>query len=94
MKIEITLNGFEAYLQEVHQQENPEILDDDLPEAFNDWLSKLEGYEFTECAESYFKDMAWAEKLAEAYFVQTFGKTPSQVDIDRSAELNLPPSAK
>lgn len=74
MKIEITLNGFEAYLQEVHQSENPELLDDDLPEAFNDWVSNLEGDDLVEYALNYFSDMNWAHKLAYAYFHLNFGK--------------------
>lgn len=74
MKLEITLNGFEAYLQEVHQSENPELLDDDLPEAFNDWVSNLEGDDLVEYAQNYFNDMNWPHELAYAYFHQNFGK--------------------
>lgn len=29
---------FEQYLQDIHIKDYPEILDDDLPDRFNDWL--------------------------------------------------------
>ena len=74
MKIEITLEGFEAYLQEVHQEEYPELLDDDLPDAFIDWIATAEGDDLVEYAKHYFRDMNWAEELAEAYFTRNFGK--------------------
>jgi len=40
MSKNISVNGMEAYLQEMFQEENPHILDDALPEAFSNWLSQ------------------------------------------------------
>jgi hypothetical protein len=33
---------FEQYLQFEFSDENPEILDDNQPDAFNDWIAELE----------------------------------------------------
>lgn len=33
---------FEDWLQEFHIKLYPQILDDDLPDAFNDWLQQLD----------------------------------------------------
>ncbi len=41
---------FEQYLQEVHNKLFPEILDDDLPEHFDDWLGTLDGEDYIELA--------------------------------------------
>ena len=35
--------NFEEFLGEYHCKENPTILDDDLPDAFDDWLAELGG---------------------------------------------------
>ena len=32
---------FENFLQEKHTQQYPEILDDDVPNAFNAWLTEI-----------------------------------------------------
>lgn len=32
---------FEEYLKDIHMDENPTILDDDLPDHFDNWLSQL-----------------------------------------------------
>jgi len=37
---------FEDYLQEQHQVENPTILDDDLPDAYGDWIENLSSDEW------------------------------------------------
>ena len=34
--------GFETFLQEKHYEENPMLLDDDLPDAFDSWVADLE----------------------------------------------------
>ena len=35
-------NKFEEYLEEVCFNENPTVLDDDMPDFFDNWLANLE----------------------------------------------------
>ena len=44
---------FDDYLQEIHMKENPTILDDDLPDAFSDWLCDLDPQSIIDYAEKY-----------------------------------------
>ena len=44
---------FEDYLQECHIKENPHLLDDDIPDAFSDWLSDLDTDEWIRLGDSY-----------------------------------------
>jgi hypothetical protein len=70
----VSVDGFEAWLQETHQAEHPTILDDELPDAFSDWVSNLEGWEITEYAKTYVKEMNVAEQISETYWKTNFGK--------------------
>jgi len=36
------MKTFEDFLEEYHSEQYPEILDDDLPDAYMDWESQLE----------------------------------------------------
>ncbi len=36
------MKTFEEYMKEVHMLENPEILDDDLPDTYNEWLTEIQ----------------------------------------------------
>lgn len=49
---------FEEWLQYEHQMENPTILDDDLPDAFNDWVSELTNVDLEVLASRYGQDVA------------------------------------
>lgn len=44
---------FEEYLQYKHSEENPELLDDDLPDAYGDWLAGLSEDEWIEYGNKY-----------------------------------------
>jgi len=46
---------FEEYLETIHFEENPQLLDDDLPDAFNDWLGELDNDELIIYADQYVK---------------------------------------
>ena len=46
---------FEDYLTKKHHEENPEILDDELPDHFSDWLSDLDPQAVVDYVESYAK---------------------------------------
>ena len=42
---------FEDFLQQYHSDNNPEVLDDDLPDNYEDWVGNLSGEEVMELAE-------------------------------------------
>ena len=44
---------FEQFLQAKHQELHPEILDDDLPDAFDLWLYELVPHNFVEYADRF-----------------------------------------
>lgn len=44
---------FEGYLKEIHMENNPTILDDDLPDAYNDWVASLQADDFIAFADNY-----------------------------------------
>ncbi len=47
------MDGFEYFLAEKHLEAEPQILDDDLPDAFNDWLTTLDVEEFIKYGDEY-----------------------------------------
>ena len=53
----LTLNGFEAYLQEVHMEENSMLLDDDISDHYSDWVSQLDRSDLIAYGVRYAKDM-------------------------------------
>lgn len=48
-----TYKDFEGFLQWKHMEENPMILDDDLPDHFDSWVGDLDAEEFIKYAEEY-----------------------------------------
>ena len=46
---------FEEYLEEQHFKENPQILDDDLTDSFNDWKDNADVDKIIEYAEKWGK---------------------------------------
>lgn len=46
---------FEIFLQEKHSEENPQIIDDNLPGSFEGWLEQLSTNELIEYANEYTK---------------------------------------
>jgi len=45
--------NFEEYLQEMHMKEEPCVLDDDLPDAFSEWLCELDPDDMMIYADTY-----------------------------------------
>lgn len=45
--------SYEDYLKDIHFQKHPEVLDDDLNEHFEAWLSGLDGEEWIEYGQGY-----------------------------------------
>ena len=74
----ISVNGMEAYLEEMFQEENPHILDDELPDAFSNWLSQQSLAEINEEAQLYCYKMQGEDtgylELAEAFYKANFGR--------------------
>ncbi len=51
------MKTFEEYLKEVHMVENPEILKDDLLDAFNDWVIEIQADDWIKYAEKWHSDI-------------------------------------
>ena len=50
-------DNFETYLQDQHANEHPDILDDNMPDAFDDWVSNLDNDEWIRLANQFaYKD--------------------------------------
>lgn len=54
---------FEDYLQEYHMRQNPHLLDDDLPDAYSDWLCDLDTDDWIRLGDSYGKAIIQVEEL-------------------------------
>jgi hypothetical protein len=77
----VSLKGFEENLQNLHMEDNPFVLDDNLPDSFDAWISELSYLSITEMAKTYCyfngeKDL-WKE-IAEEYWTQNFGALPTE----------------
>lgn len=61
------MQTFENYLKDIHMSENPELLDDDLPDDFDNWMGTLEQDTMIDYANDYAKDcmMIAREKIHE-----------------------------
>lgn len=75
----ISVNGFESHLTDVFMSDNPHVLDDDLSEAFNDYLSKSDREDLWLEAQRYCKAMGVPDKfsaivLYDMFMKVTFGK--------------------
>lgn len=49
--------NFEAFLEEEFMKLEPQILDDDLPDAFDNWISNLDAQEFLDYGDEYGKKL-------------------------------------
>lgn len=54
---------FEDYLQEYFMRQNPHLLDDDIPDAFADWLSDLDTDDWLRLGDLYGKAIIQVEEL-------------------------------
>lgn len=81
----ISLQGFEATLQELHWEENPQILDDNLPDAFSDWISNMSYEDIGEFAQTYCYSRGqyknW-EQIRDEYWTENFGPLPTKYQPD------------
>ena len=59
------MNTFEEYLKIQHQHMQPEILDDDLPDAFDKWLVELQVDEIIKYADQWHEEL---EAIRKATF--------------------------
>lgn len=44
---------FEEFLEDRHAARNPQVLDDDMPDSFDDWLGQLDGEEYMDYAQKW-----------------------------------------
>jgi len=44
---------FEKYLEQVCFEANPQVLDDDMPDFFDDWLGSQDGEDYIRLADEY-----------------------------------------
>ncbi|MEK6878041.1 MAG: hypothetical protein AABY22_00455 [Nanoarchaeota archaeon] len=51
------MKTFENYLEDICFKTNPTILDDDMPDFFDNWLGELEGEDYMKWAESFGQEM-------------------------------------
>lgn len=65
MKPELTTHNFESYLEDKCFEQNPTVLDDDMPDAFNHWLEEQDQTTITAYAGLYAYEQG--KLLAEAY---------------------------
>ena len=65
MKLELTTRSFESFLQDKHMEQEPMVLDDDLPEAFDAWMGAQNEITITAYASLYAHEQG--KLLAEAY---------------------------
>ncbi len=47
------IQSFEEFLQDKFTDLEPQVLDDDLPDAFDGWISNLDGEEYIKYAQQY-----------------------------------------
>lgn len=47
------MKTFTQYLKEIHMKEHPEVLDDDLPDAFDLWMAELDTEELINYADKF-----------------------------------------
>ena len=47
------MTSFENFLQEVCFTINPTVLDDDMPDFFENWISRLDGEDYTKYGQLY-----------------------------------------
>lgn len=60
--------GFEKYLEQVCFEANPAVLDDDMPDFFDDWLGSQDGEDYIRIADEYAKSLLTTkdQQIAEA----------------------------
>ena len=75
-------SSFEDYLQEKHMKDNPEILDDNLPDAFSDWIADLNLDDWLRLGDNYGK----------AITVAMMKKLEGLEDVINNLQTKLPSS--
>lgn len=63
--------SFEDYLKYVHYKANPSVLDDDLPDHFDEWISQQEPEDHMRHAENFAQQTAEAVVSAVREMVKT-----------------------
>jgi hypothetical protein len=45
--------SFEDFLKQKHYEEHPMLIDDDLPDAFDNWLGEIDGEDYMKYGQEY-----------------------------------------
>ena len=70
---------FTEYLEQKHSQLNPMVLDDDLPDSFDSWMSELEQDDLLTYGTDYGNEMfdagknKFADKKNDNFWLRNFG---------------------
>lgn len=62
--------NFEDYLKDVHYKSNPMVLDDDLPDHFDEWISQQEPEDYMRHADNFVQQTAEAVLSAVSEMVE------------------------
>lgn len=63
--MEKTIQTFEKYLEGVCFEANPRVLDDDIPDFFDDWLGSQDGEDYIRLGDEYGKALVATAKEEE-----------------------------
>ena len=84
-----TLGEFEQYLQEIHAKDY-HGLDDDMPDAYNAWVSELDAGEMREYAEEWGEELEEEKDKALAIvldFVERWNKQDKDKEVAEAAQV-------
>lgn len=73
---------FEDYLQEVHGEIFPMLLDDDMSDHFDDWLGTLDGEEYIKYAEAFVVSVRQQIKNAVQTLPTLYGMPTANVGVE------------
>lgn len=79
------METFEDFLKEIHADLFPQLLDDDMPDHFDDWLGTLDGEDYIKWGELYGKKMhiqGSRETIADIKATMDEASAESQHDRD------------
>ena len=84
-----TMGEFEQYLQEIHAKDY-HGLDDDMPDAYNAWVSELDAGEMKEYAEEWGEELEKEKDKALAIvldFVERWNKQDKDKEAAEAAQV-------
>lgn len=81
------METFEDFLKEIHAELFPMLLDDDMPDHFDDWLGTLDGEDYIKWGDIYGKKMhITGSRKTLRELSTTMDEASAQSQADRDAE--------